>query len=114
MSSTSEPALEVSVTEVKQMQDASTDFLLLDVRNPDEYELCRIEGSMLLPMGELMDRIGEIEEHRDRPSVVHCHHGGRSMQVTQFLRQKGFSHVQNMAGGIESWSLEVDSAVPRY
>ncbi|MEM6366009.1 MAG: rhodanese-like domain-containing protein, partial [Planctomycetota bacterium] len=46
--------------------------------------------------------------------VVHCHHGGRSMQVTQFLRQKGFSHVQNMAGGIESWSLEVDSAVPRY
>ena len=96
------------------MQQADHDFLLLDVREPSEYETAKISGSLLIPMGELGERISELEEHRDRLIIVHCHHGGRSMQVTQALRNHGFEKVQNMAGGIDQWSQQIDQGVPRY
>ena len=106
--------LEVDVQTVAAMRDRGDDFLLLDVREPSEYETAKIDGAQLLPMSELRERVGEIENHRDKPIIVHCHHGGRSMQVTQALRQHGFQKVQNMAGGIDQWSLDVDQNVPRY
>ncbi|WP_146519747.1 rhodanese-like domain-containing protein [Stieleria varia] len=106
--------LEIDVRAVAKLRSDGDDFLLLDVRQPDEYETARIDGSMLLPMGELGERIGELEEHKDRHIVVHCHHGGRSLHVTQALRQAGYTNVQNMAGGIDAWSLEIDDSVPRY
>ncbi len=106
--------LEVSAAEVKQRLDAGDEFLLLDCREAEEYATARIEGSTLIPMSEIQRRVAELEPHRERPIVVHCHHGGRSLRVTQWLRGQGFSGVQNMAGGIDAWSTEIDSSVPRY
>jgi len=106
--------LNIDVTSVKQLRDSGQPFVLLDVRNPDEYATAKIEGATLIPMGELQARLGELEPHKQDHMVVHCHHGGRSMRVTQFLRQQGFTQVQNLDGGIDAWSLQVDSSVPRY
>jgi len=105
---------EVDVQFVKSLVDQGDDFLLLDCREDDEYGLVRIEGSHLLPMSQLMVRVEELREHADRRIVVHCHHGGRSHQVTQWLRQQGFPGAQNMAGGIDAWSVEIDPKLPRY
>lgn len=106
--------IEVDVQTVKSLRDAGEEFLLLDVRQPEEYATAKIEGSVLIPMGELRERLEELEPHRDGRIIVHCHHGGRSMQVTQALRSMDFPKVQNMGGGIEQWSCEIDSEVPRY
>jgi len=106
--------LEIDVSAVKQLRDSGEQFLLLDVRNPDEYATAKIEGATLIPMGELQARLSELEPHKQDHVVVHCHHGGRSMRVTQFLRQQGFSQVQNMDGGIDAWSSQVDSSAPRF
>ena len=86
--------------------------LLLDVREPWEYQTARIEGSQLVPMGELAARLGELDQ--DREVVTICHHGGRSMQVAMFLEKNGFSKVHNLAGGVNAWSKSVDPSVPLY
>lgn len=114
MSDSIELPIETDVATVARMRDHGEDFLLLDVREEVEYQTARIEGSLLIPMSELRDRADELEKHRDRWIVVHCHHGGRSMQVTQALRQHGFKQAQNMAGGIDQWSEQIDPSVPRY
>ena len=114
MSENLELPIETDVATVDSMLKAGDDFLLLDVRGTDEYCIAKISGSLLLPMSELGNRVGELEEHRDRLIVVHCHHGGRSLQITQVLRNNGFAKVQNMAGGIDAWSQQIDSSVARY
>tara|TARA_R110002111_G_scaffold34724_1_gene68671 strand:- start:77 stop:412 length:336 start_codon:yes stop_codon:yes gene_type:complete len=106
--------VEIDVTAVKQLQTDDADFVLIDVREQDEYDFASIKGSQLLPMSQLKDRIDELEPHREKLIVVHCHHGGRSLNVTQFLRQQGFAMVQNMTGGIDAWSESIDSSVPKY
>lgn len=106
--------LEISCQAVKAKLDAGDGFLLLDCRENDEYAVARIAGARLLPMSEIQARRDELTGERERPIVVHCHHGGRSLQVARWLRQQGFPQVQSMAGGIDRWSLEIDSAVPRY
>lgn len=105
---------DIDVQSVKRMLDQQDDFLLLDVREADEHQTARIEGATLIPMSQMMQRAGELAPHRDRRVVVHCHHGGRSAQVANWLRGQGFSQVQNMEGGIDQWSVEVDPKVPRY
>ena len=107
-------ALEIDVTTVSSMLDRGDDFLLLDVREPNEHEVAKIDGSRLIPMTELGARVSELEPYRDRPIVVHCHHGIRSLQVTHALLGHGFVKVQSMAGGIDQWSQLVDPNVPRY
>ncbi|MEM0925932.1 MAG: rhodanese-like domain-containing protein [Planctomycetota bacterium] len=104
----------ISVQSVKDLFDRHEDFLLLDVRQPEEFETARIEGSCLIPMGELGERLDELGDDLQRRIVVQCHHGGRSMQVTQALRSRGFENVQNMEGGIDQWSEQIDPNVPRY
>ncbi len=106
--------LEIDVAELVAMKKRGDTFVLLDVRERDEYEFAKIDGSRLLPMTELNDRLNELDEHRDDHIVVHCHHGGRSLNVTKFLQSAGFSKVQNLAGGIDDWSVHVDASVPRY
>ncbi len=106
--------LETDVASVRQLLDDAHDFLLLDCRESDEYAFVHLQGSTLIPMSELRQRVSELEPHRDRHVVVYCHHGGRSLQVTQWLRRQGFPHVQNMAGGIDAWSLQIDPSLPRY
>ena len=86
--------------------------VLLDVREPWEYEKARIEGATLMPMHEVPSRIGQIDE--DKEVVAICHHGGRSMQVAMFLEKQGFKRVHNLVGGIDAWSRTVDPAVPLY
>ena len=114
MSDASAAPLEVTVQHVQALRDSEADFLLLDCRERDEYETARIDGSVLIPMSEIAQRAEELAPHKDRNIVVHCHHGGRSMRVTQWLREQGYTQAQNMAGGIDAWSLQIDSAVPRY
>jgi rhodanese-related sulfurtransferase len=106
--------LEIDVQSVKSMLDKADDFLLVDCREQDEFNHVRIAGSTFIPMGQIPARIGELEAHRGRRIVVHCHHGGRSLQVTHWLRGQGFDDVQSMAGGIDDWSLEIDPSLPRY
>lgn len=88
--------------------------LLLDCRTPEEHATARIDGAVLIPMQEIVARVGELEPNRDQPIIVHCHHGMRSLRVTKWLREQGFSRAQSMAGGIDAWSGEVDPTVPRY
>lgn len=109
-----QPPIEIDVQSVKAMLDGGDEFLLLDCREVNENQFAKIDGSTLIPMGEITTRVGELDPHREKPIVVHCHHGGRSLQVTHWLRQQGFQSVQNMTGGIDVWSQVVDSSVPRY
>lgn len=106
--------LNVDVQTVKKWLDEQREFVLLDCREQIEYDFARIEGARLLPMSEIQSRFDELEPLREQHLVIHCHHGGRSMQVTQWLRGQGFTQVQNMGGGIEAWSQEIDAEVPRY
>ena len=86
--------------------------LLLDVREPWELEICRIEGSVAMPMGSVPSRFPELD--RDRETVVICHHGGRSAQVCMFLERQGFSSVINLAGGVAGWAAQVDPRMAQY
>jgi rhodanese-related sulfurtransferase len=105
---------DIDVRSVKQLLDAGELALLLDCREPSEHATARIDRALLMPMKTIPSRLAELEPYRQRRIVVHCHHGGRSARVTAWLRQQGFASVQNMAGGIDAWSLEVDPTVPRY
>ena len=95
------------------LSDESRDKpVLLDVREPWEFERARIEGAQLVPMREVPGRIGEIEQ--GKPVVAICHHGGRSMQIALFLEKAGYNNVHNLVGGVDAWSRTVDPAVPLY
>jgi rhodanese-related sulfurtransferase len=86
--------------------------LLLDVREPWENNVCRIEGSQFAPMQTIPQRLGEWEAARD--TVCICHHGGRSMHVAMFLERQGFASVFNLTGGVDAWARQVDPAMPTY
>lgn len=86
--------------------------VLLDVREPWEYDKARIPGSQLVPMREVPGRVAEIDA--DKEVVAICHHGGRSMQVAMFLEKQGYRSVHNLTGGIDAWSRTVDPTVPTY
>jgi rhodanese-related sulfurtransferase len=86
---------------------------LIDVREPWEFEAARIEGSLLMPMGDVPARAHQ-ELDPDERIVVLCHHGMRSMNVAVWLRNQGFEQAQSLAGGIDAWSAEVDPTLPRY
>ncbi|MCE9629926.1 MAG: rhodanese [Planctomycetia bacterium] len=111
--------LEVSVTDAAAaLRNATAVPLLLDCRTADEHQTAHIEAAVLISMQELPDRVGELTAHlsgdKARPVIVHCHHGMRSLRVTKWLRDQGFSQAQSMAGGIDAWSEQVDPSVPRY
>jgi rhodanese-related sulfurtransferase len=87
---------------------------LLDVREPWEHALTRLADSTLIPLGELPQRIDEVEPAAGVPVVVYCHHGIRSLSGAAILEAKGFAEAYSLAGGIEAWSLLIDPSVPRY
>jgi rhodanese-related sulfurtransferase len=105
---------DIDVLSVKKMLDEGERFVLLDVREPDEFTTASIDGTLQIPMRTVPSRLADLEPHRGERIVVHCHHGGRSARVAQWLRDQGFEKVQNMAGGIDAWSQLVDTSVPRY
>lgn len=86
--------------------------VLLDVREPWEFELCHIAGSVLIPMATIPARIGELNQ--DAEIVVICHHGGRSAQVAMFLERQGFPCVINLSGGVAGWAAQVEPGMPQY
>lgn len=103
---------DVHVADLKTWLDEGRALDLIDVREPHEHTICRIEGAKLIPLGDLPERLDELD--RDRLLVVHCHHGPRSSYAVDFLRQQGFDRAANLAGGIDAWSVEIDPSVPRY
>jgi rhodanese-related sulfurtransferase len=107
-------SLEVDVQTVKSWQTSRQDWILIDCREPAEYETASIEGAVLMPMSQWQDVSAKLSEHQDKHLVVHCHHGGRSLRVVHWLRANGFPSAQSMAGGIDDWSLQIDPSVPRY
>lgn len=109
-----EAPMEVSCAEVHVKRQAGEEFLFLDCRETEEYEMVRIEGTQLIPMSELQQRVEELDPYRDNTIVVHCHLGGRSLQVATWLRQQGFTKASSMAGGIEQWASEIDTSLPKY
>lgn len=106
-------SLQITTAELVRLRSEGA-LLLLDCREPDEHAIARISGSTLIPMQEIPTRLEELEPWREKPLVVHCHHGVRSLRVVEFLRGKGFSTAQSLAGGIDAWSVDVDAEVPRY
>ena len=94
--------------------ESTADWLLLDCRTSEEHATARIAGAVLIPMQELAGRVDELTAWRNKPVIVHCHHGVRSLRVAHWLRERGFSEARSMRGGIEAWSAEIDSSVPRY
>lgn len=104
---------EFSATQLRDhLANSDTDPLLLDVREPWEYRICRIEGSQLIPMGQLAGALKALEPNRQ--TVVICHHGIRSRQVAMYLDYQGFSDVINLNGGVEAWARDVDLDMATY
>ena len=104
--------LQMTPSEVAALRAANPDLAILDVREAWEVEICAIPGSRNIPMGQVPNRMAEVPE--GDPLVVVCHHGGRSLQVTQFLRSRGVDRAINLAGGVDGWAREVDPAMARY
>lgn len=103
---------EIDVHALERRMKSGRPFLLLDVREPFEFEMARIEGANLIPLGELPGRVGELDPEKE--IFVFCHSGVRSGRAAEFLRSAGFSKVANVTGGIDAWSEEIDPDVPRY
>jgi adenylyltransferase/sulfurtransferase len=103
---------ETDVAELKRKMDNKEDFFLLDVREPNEYQIGKIPGATLIPLGEVPRRVSEIP--RDKEIIVHCKMGGRSARAAAFLRQQGYMRVKNLKGGILDWSDKIDPTVPKY
>ncbi len=95
-----------------QLQAADPKPLLLDVREPREYEYCHIEDSLHIPMNDVPARIGELDPARE--TVVICHHGMRSASVANYLIRQDFQNVINLSGGIDAWASQVEPDMPRY
>ena len=104
---------EITATELKQRMDAGDDIQLIDVRQPDENAFAKIPGAKLIPLGDIIKRMDEIDPNRE--TIVHCKMGGRSAKAIEVLQRAGFKgELKNMKGGITAWSNEVDPKVPKY
>lgn len=87
---------------------------LVDVRERDEFQIAALPGAKLIPLGEIAERLDELDAWRDDEIVVYCHHGFRSQRAIAQLRSRGFEHLANLTGGIDRWAADVDPALPRY
>src|ERR671912_524456 len=104
---------EITATELKRRLDGGDDIQIIDVREPNEYETARLENSKLIPLGQVVGRMSEIDPARE--TVVHCKGGVRSAKAIEALRGAGFAgRLLNLKGGITAWSDEVDPSVPKY
>jgi rhodanese-related sulfurtransferase len=103
---------EISVSELAAKHKAGEDFILLDVREPDELATASIPWALAMPMGDVPVRYEELP--KDKPIAVMCHGGGRSARVTKFLNEHDYPNAVNVAGGIRDWSAKIDPNVPDY
>jgi adenylyltransferase/sulfurtransferase len=107
-----EPVEEVTPRELKRRLDAGEDLDLVDVREPHEWAICRLEGARLLPLGSLAEHLHELDSART--SVLYCRSGARSAKAQRLLRQAGFRRALNLRGGLLAWAREVDPTMPTY
>ena len=103
---------EISAAEAAKLRDENPEALFLDVREDSELTICRIEGALHIPMGEISERVHSLT--KEAPLIIFCHHGMRSRHVLQYLESSGFKNAINLKGGIHAWSLEVDPTIPHY
>ena len=102
---------EISVEELKRRLDAKEDLVIVDVREPHEYQICNLNG-VLIPLNDLPRRVHELDPSKEM--VVHCRSGARSARAVGFLQQAGFAKAKNLAGGILAWADRIDPKVPKY
>jgi adenylyltransferase/sulfurtransferase len=107
-----EGGFETTPEELKKRMDQGVKIKILDVRENHEYKICRIDGSQLIPLGELSHRLSDLDSNLE--IVVHCHYESRSVEAVKILRENGFQNVKWLKGGIDAWSEKIDSSVPRY
>lgn len=108
-----QPMPEISATELKQRLDSGDDIQIIDVREPDEVAIARLPNSIHIPLGQVVNRMSEIDPARE--TVVHCKMGGRSTRAIEALKRSGFTgNLVNLTGGINAWSNEVDPSVAKY
>ena len=107
--------MEVTPQQVKQRLASGEKLFLIDVREPSEHQTASINDTQLIPMRTVPANLQQLEAMSDEaPVIVFCHHGVRSLQVVHWLREQGIENCQSMSGGIDQWSCEIDSTVPRY
>ncbi len=102
----------ITPKELKARLDKGDTLVLLDVREPWEHQLAKLNNSILIPLGTLPNSLSKLD--RNTEIIAYCHHGMRSGDATGLLLQQGFSNVKNLVGGIDAWSVQVDGSVPRY
>jgi rhodanese-related sulfurtransferase len=107
-------SLQIAPIELAEKLRSQNPPHLLDVREPEEHQFVSLPNSTLIPLGQLGARLEEIQDWRSDEIVVYCHHGIRSLNAIAQLRQAGFTHLQNLAGGIDRWTSEVEPSLPRY
>lgn len=103
---------EINVSQAVKLRETNSEVIFLDVREPSELAICRIEGALHIPMAEIPERADSLP--KEAPIVLLCHHGMRSAHVQQYLETKGYENLMNLRGGIHAWALEVDPKMPRY
>jgi sulfur-carrier protein adenylyltransferase/sulfurtransferase len=104
---------EITVEELqREMEQKGSELILIDVREPHEWDIAHIEGARLIPLGQLPEYLGQLDGHAE--IVTHCHHGARSMKALQLLKGAGFSRVRSLAGGIDAWADQIERGMPRY
>jgi len=104
---------EISATEVKRRLDQGETLTILDVREAQEVAICQLPNSLHIPIGQLQQRLTELEPYKETTVIVYCHLGGRSIQCVRFMRQHGYNAL-NLTGGTEAWSSEVDPTMAKY
>jgi rhodanese-related sulfurtransferase len=105
---------EISVVDYAALRGTPQAPILLDVREPEEYAIAQIPGSILLPLGEITTKARLVLPDLSAHIVVHCHHGMRSARAAEYFIKIGYSQIQNLTGGIDAWSAEIDPSVPAY
>ncbi|MEX0876656.1 MAG: rhodanese-like domain-containing protein [Phycisphaerales bacterium] len=109
------PELEISVPDAAaRFERSEDDFLLLDIREPDELAVASIDGALHIPLGDIHARLSELNADEDTTIAVICHSGRRSLKAALFMQQMGLPGTRSVAGGIDWWSLKIDPTIPRY
>lgn len=102
----------ISVTQAKELREKNPSTQFLDVREPEEFALCRISNALHIPLNSIPQNMDRIP--KEGILIVYCHHGMRSQKAVEYLQAKGFKNCQNLSGGIHAWSTEIDTSIPTY
>ena len=106
--------LEINVQEASALLDSPATPKLVDVREEDEFEICKVDGAVLLPLSTFVQYYEAALPDKSQKILLFCHHGMRSLRAAEYLSSRGYTDVKSITGGIDKWSLEIDPAVPRY